>query len=426
MEADNKFAVVLQEQFNDVLDHAISNSYIVCIPTSSALADKELTRRFISEVYSVDHMLKPSPYVEGLFQSLSGRNVLIKTDEISTHTGYLNKFSVRILAEENSHDSKGQVYKRVLISAALDDSAKRVDLVPAEPIYKFYRSKEYIGFLNCAVENSEAAVMYADAFVTSFNNSYIIFKEFATNCYEKVKTALHDVFEVGSRQICKNIPQFAAVGQDAKYSAYLVELVESNVLDKVYDKLFTNMIHFHEEEQAEFEAQASRVLEVSSAAEIGVDRDLASLDFAKSMQHISELERLRTPWEKLHVLTQLPNVMCKEVKAYLRKVNYDRAEHWEMSADQYFPLCTWFLAKLHPQHILAHLTFMSEFSLSSAKASQERYHLTNMLAAVQTIRHLAQNVQPPPPANVVEWPKHFGRHKTRTTATAISMESDSD
>lgn len=406
MEPDNRFVASIHEMFSYVLDHAVNNSYIVCVPVATSLVEKDITRHFVSKDYSVDHMLKPSAFVDGLFQSLSGRNVLIKAEDITTHTGYVNKFTVRILAEENAHGSRGLVYKQLLISGTLDDIPKRVELLPSEPIYKFYTSKEYIGFLHCAVEDSEAAVMYADAFIANFNNSYIIFKEFAKECYTKVKTALQDLHKVSFIQICKGIPQFEKVLNDAKYSSYLIELVESNLLYKTYDKLFENIVIFLEDEQNTFEEQARKVYQISSASEIGVDSALAEFDFMKSMQLIETLENLKTPWEKLHVLTQLPNVMCKEIKIYLNKTDFDKAESWEMSADQYFPLCTWFLAKVHPRNIIAHLTFMSEFSLSTARASQEQYHLTNLLSAVQTIRHLSTS----PPQLTVDWSIDYGKY----------------
>ena len=80
--ADNKFQEALKSSFADVLEHAISHNYLVCVPSSSSIASRPITRRFISNSYTVDHMIRPSPYVENIFQTMTGKNLIIKNDEI--------------------------------------------------------------------------------------------------------------------------------------------------------------------------------------------------------------------------------------------------------------------------------------------------------------------------------------------------------
>jgi hypothetical protein len=198
-ESENPFITTLMTQYSDILDHAVSHNYIVCVPVAPSLERSKFNRRFFSKSYAVDHMLKPSPYVENLFQSLRGKHLIIKSDEIRSHTGYHHKFIITKLKEENSYDPSGRCYKQITLSAPLDDSENKNVRMKPDPIFKFYTPKEYIGFLEFAVESAEAATMYGNAFTTHFNNSYIIFKEFMRDCYDKVRQATSDLKQVRSR-----------------------------------------------------------------------------------------------------------------------------------------------------------------------------------------------------------------------------------
>jgi hypothetical protein len=131
---------------------------------------------------------------------MAGKNLRIANHEVSSGTGYQHKFTVTILKEENTHDEKGRCYKQITISAPLDDVAEKYSLLPPEPIYKFNTSREYVGFLRNAVDENRAALMFGDAFIMWFNNSYIPFSEYQKDCYKKVRTALTDM-----KSICLKI-----------------------------------------------------------------------------------------------------------------------------------------------------------------------------------------------------------------------------
>lgn len=50
MTEGNVFLDSLTAEFADVLDHAIAQKYIVCVPNPSSLADTDITRRFVSNL----------------------------------------------------------------------------------------------------------------------------------------------------------------------------------------------------------------------------------------------------------------------------------------------------------------------------------------------------------------------------------------
>lgn len=235
-------------------------------------------------------MIKPSPYVEHLFQTMTGKNLLVKNSEIRSHTGYANKFTLQIIKEENAHDNQGRVYKQILISAPLDDSPQKYAMLPPEPIYKFYSAKEYVGYLECAVEGSEAALMYSNAFVQHFNNSYIIFKQFAKDCYEKVKTSLKDM-----RSLVLRIDQLRDSQNNKTLLQYVCEMVESNILLSIYDKLFSHMIEFHKDKENEYKRDAEKVSKQMPIENFGFDTELEGMKFDDSLSLLNTINNYQTP-----------------------------------------------------------------------------------------------------------------------------------
>ena len=288
--ADNKFQEALKSSFADVLEHAISHNYLVCVPSSSSIASRPITRRFISNSYTVDHMIRPSPYVENIFQTMTGKNLIIKNDEIKAHTGYTHKFALQIVKEENAHDSKGRVYKQIFVTAPLDDNPNKSIMMKPDPVYKFYSAKEYIGYLHYAVEDSEAAFMFAQAFVVHFNNSYIIFRQFAKEAYNKIKTGLKDL-----KSLVLKIDQLLDANNNTRLMQYVCEMVESNILYDIYEKLFSHMVDFHQDDEALLFESCDKLLDQLPISRFGFDTDLEGIIFRDSLQVLNSINDFKTP-----------------------------------------------------------------------------------------------------------------------------------
>ena len=387
---ENKFQEALSSTFADVLEHAITHNYLVCVPNSASLNDRPITRKFISNSYAVDHMIKPSPYVENLFQTMTGKNLIIKNDEIKAHTGYTHKFALQIIKEENAHDPKGRVFKQIFVTAPLDDNPNKSAMMKPDPVYKFYSAREYIGFLHYAVEESEAAFMFAQAFIQHFNNSYIIFKQFAKEAYNKVKSSLLDL-----KCLVLKIDQLADANSNSSLMQYICEMVESNVLFDIYDKLMQHIVEFHQEQELQLRESCEKLLAQLPVSRFGFDTDLEGISFTDSLAVLETINTYRTPWEKQEVLCKLASSIDKECKRHLYKKNIPKAERWETSADQYFPLLIYFLALNKPRNLQANLTFITEFSICPSSSGEQRYHLTNLLAAIHTIFKMADDTSTP-------------------------------
>jgi Vacuolar sorting protein 9 (VPS9) domain len=420
---ENKFQDALTSTFADILEHAVSHNYLVCVPNSASLGTRSITRRFISNVYAVDHIIKPSPYVENLFQTMTGKNLIIKNDEIKAHTGYTHKFALQIIKEENAHDIKGRVFKQIFVTAPLDDDPNKSVMIKPSPVYKFYSSKEYIGYLHYAVEDSQAAFMFCQAFIQHFNHSYIIFKQFAKEAYNKVKSGLNDL-----KQLILKIDQFSEVYNDPTLMQYIGEMVESNLLHDIYEKLFNHMIEFHQEQEMQLIESCDKLLVQLPVNRFGFDADLEGISFKDSSEVLNTINFFRTPWEKQEVLCKLAGAIDKECKRHLYKINIAKAEKWETSADQYFPLLIYFIATTKPDNLQASLTFITEFSICPNSSGEKRYHLTNLLAAIHTIYKMANDTATPQTVSItLPPPKPKKKKARRDSIEVISLdESDSE
>jgi len=417
--SDFGFLDTLVTKYRDIFEKAVANNYVVCIPTEASLGLQPITKRLVT-----DHILKPSPYIENLFQTLSGKNLLIKSDEIEAHTGYTHKFTLKIIREENAHDENGRVYKQITINAPLDDNPKKFAYIPPDPIFKFYTSDQYIGYLTNAVEGAEAASMFAKAFTQHFNTSYIIFKEFAKDCYAKVKTGLKDL-----KALVLTIGQFQSVHTCPKWMEYLCEMVESNILKSIYPKLFGHMKEFHEDKETELWNDCNKLIEQLPPENFGFDPELKDCQFKESFGLVEQLNDLETPWEKLQIITRVASTIDKECKHHLSSIKSQKADSWETSADQYFPLLTYFICLHKPKNLLANLAYIQEFTISTNSSGEKTYHLINFQAAVQSIKKMVEDVSkpqvvkipsPPPP----EYTRMKTYGKARTDLEAQNIEED--
>ena len=263
-------------------------------------------------------------------------------------------------------------------------------MMQPDPVYKFYSAREYIGFLHYAVEDSEAAFMFAQAFIQHFNNSYIIFKQFAKDAYNKIKACLNDL-----KSLVLKIDQFSDAPSNSSLMQYICEMVESNLLFDIYDKLFSNIVDFHQEQEQQLKESCSKLLEQLPISQFGFDTDLEGITFKESIETLNAINNFRTPWEKQEVLCRLASSIDKECKRHLYKKNVAKAERWETSADQYFPLLIYFIASTKPTNLQANLTFITEFSICTSNSGEQRYHLTNILAAIHTIFKMADDTSTP-------------------------------
>lgn len=91
----------------------------------------------------------------------------------------------------------------------------------------------------------------------------------------------------------------------------------------------------------------------------------------------------------------------------------------------------YFLARHIPQNIHANLTFILEFSICPASSGEQRYHLTNVMAALQTIHQMSEDLSKPQHTSLVTQeeipraPPKKKKSRMRNTIAVITID-DSD
>lgn len=169
------------------------------------------------------------------------------------------------------------------------------------------------------------------------------------------------------------------------------------ILPGVYEKLFAKMIEFSEEDESEFQRDC-QVVRSCRIDKFGLDKDIEGCEFLQSYEIMQGVNGVKTPWEKLNIITKLASTIDSEIKLHLQSSSLEKAEKWAMSADQYFPILTKFIALKPIPHLIANLTFISEFSLCPMSSSEQKYHFINVLATVQSIKkHAEEALLPPEP-----------------------------
>ena len=189
------------------------------------------------------------------------------------------------------------------------------------------------------------------------------------------------------KSIILKSPDFVSFELTSKHMQYICEMTESNIVDRIYDKLFSNIKIFVSEEDEEFTENCLKLLEVE---QWGFCPDLLTLDFSESIQELMKINGKTTPWEKQDTITGFVGVFEKECKAHLVRNNPLKAETWELSADEFIPLLMYFLCIHKPQDLIANLTFIKELSISPDSSGSRTYQFTNIYAAFHSIKHLVE------------------------------------
>ena len=207
---------------------------------------------------------------------------------------------------------------------------------------------------------------------------------------------------------------------------YINELVESNVLHKIYDKLFTHISQYQDSEEKLFKEACEKLLKNLTPDKFGFDTDLQGCTFEKSSAVFAKINEATTTWSKLEVLTKLAASIEKECKDYLHTQSTEKAEKWEMSADQYFPLLTYFLAVQSVPNLLANISFINELSICLQNSGEQKYHFTNLMAAVQSIQDMSEDESKPVPTASQKKLTQKGTRRIRfqSTPDVISLNED--
>ena len=207
---------------------------------------------------------------------------------------------------------------------------------------------------------------------------------------------------------------------------YINELVESNVIYKIYDKLFTHISQYQDSAEKLFRDACDKLIKNVTPDKFGFDVELEGCTFEKSSEVFVKINEATTTWNKLEVLTRLAASIEKECKDYLQTHNPDKAEKWEMSADQYFPLLTYFITIQPIPNLLANISFINELSICLQNSGEQKYHFTNLMAAVQSIQDMSEDITKPTPTALEEKPIQQDIRKTRSPSSSnvITLNDD--
>jgi hypothetical protein len=80
--------------------------------------------------------------------------------------------------------------------------------------------------------------------------------------------------------------------------------------------------------------------------------EIEGFTFPRTTALLNQLNDFKTPWEKLKILPQVATEIDSEVVEVLRRTNYEKAEKWQMSADLYFPILTYFLVMSEVENLI--------------------------------------------------------------------------
>jgi hypothetical protein len=259
----------------------------------------------------------------------------------------------------------------------------------AKEAVSFNSAKEYLGYLEHILEDNQASLMYVQAFSAYFRSLIASPEELA----EAVRTALQDLAQVSAMQLVLKMPAYTATVKRSVKMREVSELVESSICSHVYHKLWEAFKQRVMTEDISLRGDAQLLAGFLKPSDLSLDDELFDCPFTRTLQHLRALDFYCTPWEKLKVLAQLPDILSAEAKQYLRGV--DPAKTWRMSPDSFFAMTMLLLTKHYPENLLANLKFIELLCQTRLKGSGASYTFNNLEAAVRSVQLMAMRRRVP-------------------------------
>ena len=94
---------------------------------------------------------------------------------------------------------------------------------------------------------------------------------------------------------CKKLTPLLDANNNTRLMQYVCEMVESNILYDIYEKLFSHMVDFHQDDEALLFESCDKLLDQLPISRFGFDTDLEGIIFRDSLQVLNSINDFKTP-----------------------------------------------------------------------------------------------------------------------------------
>ena len=248
----NPFFTSLKHSFRELYQEAAAERWLICVPHSESLTGECLP---ITESFARMHILSPSPYFAGEFESPDGHMCEVEDTTIKMGQGYEEEGrEVTILSEEVFYNKEYKSHRVITVSSPfLGGTPIHVretaptpseDLVPVES-----RTARSLSNWLVSMSGAGEVLKRVDASIRKFNRTYEIIEGFEEEAARRLEelcfNAKSHIFAVESVQ------EYS--GRTMAHGELVEEAVEGYVMSGVHGKVWESLVHIYEAEDLRLE-----------------------------------------------------------------------------------------------------------------------------------------------------------------------------
>jgi hypothetical protein len=362
--SSNIFLQVLQR--SPLYATACAEGHTLIVPVNSALVGHTITAQLLS-----DHVVRPSPYFVGQFESHSGKSVSLSSSQVTTGKGYGEVGrTCTVVTEETVFGHEGGSFRILCVDKPLEGA-----LVDGSGYSVFSKTRsteaEHVAFLARSPEFNGPAMARLAEQVRDFNEKYVLVHGFEASTVRKLRVL---VGEALAELVAAN-PQYASCRSIKSHMQSLRSSVEAVVLGGVHDKVMAFLAKTHAAD--DLRAARSAVAGIAdgslSPKALGV-REEFCCPVPAGVERLRGLAQVRTVREKLDVVKATTGLITKAVEAKLDALPSGRGG-LSFATDDLLPFLIHVTAAANPPHLASTVAFLREFQLTQGDSSNEQSFL---------------------------------------------------
>ncbi|KAA0724150.1 Ankyrin repeat domain-containing protein 27 [Triplophysa tibetana] len=355
----NPFYLALEKRRPDLCSRVAELRGIILVPCRGSLP----VGTFPASQFD-RYVLQPA---EQGYQTLDGKEVSIKNNQVRLDAGFPSPISVPILFEETFYNEKEQAYNILCISRPLDSDHSPEEVSSVSATYCLKKIEDAREFLGRHAEK-------LDKFVEIFCQT---FKEQERKGIRHHIDSVNTLYTKCLQSLLKDSHLKLLARQEIQMTL-LKQAVEMYIHHGIHDLLFSYVGTLEASRDAAFN-KTTRSLQDLQQKDLGVKTEF-SLNIPRAKWELSELNACKSPQQKLLCLKKVILTIMQPIRRNDAAVNIEA-----MCADDLLLVILYLLVKTEIPNWMANLSYIKNFRFCNSCKDDLGYCLTSFEAAVEYI-----------------------------------------
>lgn len=296
MSDDTLFFKNLIEKNKDLVEMAAKKKYTFMVPLAKYIAPNMLTRSFYD-----NHTFYQCDYDPKIYINLNGKVLELKNNQFVTFLGFKRTMSFNAI-EELMREVLINVHMKVIYidnvieEQVYNQNSSASTIVSKKEVIKRYNNKDdYVKYFYNLVKANDELKEVEQALkelIDKLQNNYILIKGHVHTYYKYFQELVNDFRSFLTLKLAK-------YRMDESFSTIVHELTESLVFNRIYKFLFSNIVQFNTDEEADLKIKMNNLKSDFSFTIYKLDTIFNECKFKNAINEIKKISNFQTPFEKM-------------------------------------------------------------------------------------------------------------------------------